>query len=63
MKIHQKCPREFILRKCPLEYVHFEKKASTRIHCPREVSIPYLYQIDKTQYVVQLEQGTQREKL
>ena len=30
MSIHQKCPQEFILRKCPLEFAHFEKK------CPRE---------------------------
>ena len=24
----QKCPREFTLRKCPLEFAHFEKKVS-----------------------------------
>ena len=33
MRIHQKCPREFTLRKCPLEFAHFEKK------CPREFTV------------------------
>ena len=32
-KCHQKCPWEFTLRKCPLEFAHFEKK------CPREVTV------------------------
>ena len=35
-KIHQKCPREFTRRKCPLKPIL--KKVFTRIHCPREVS-------------------------
>ena len=35
-RYHQKCPREFTLRKCPVEFAHFEKK------CPREVSIQYI---------------------
>ena len=30
---HQKCPREFTLKKCPLEFAHFEKK------CPRDVIV------------------------
>ena len=30
---HQKSPRGFTLRKCPLEFAHFEKK------CPREVIV------------------------
>ena len=25
MKIHQKCPREFTFRKCPIEFVHLKK--------------------------------------
>ena len=32
-RIHQKCPRVFTLWKCPLEFVHFEKK------CPREFTV------------------------
>ena len=31
---------EFTLKKCPLEFVHFEKKVSTGCHCPRNVFIP-----------------------
>ena len=31
---HQKCPREFTFRKCPIEYAHLKKKRSTRILPP-----------------------------
>ena len=39
MRSHQKCPQEFTVKKCPLEFAHFEKK------CPQEfiVSIPLGY--------------------
>ena len=33
LRIHHKCPREFTLKKCPLEFACFEKK------CPREVTV------------------------
>ena len=33
MRSHQKCPRKVTLKKCPLEFAHFEKK------CPRNVIV------------------------
>ena len=38
---HQKCPRGFTLRKCPLEFAHFEKKGPQEVIVHEKSPSPY----------------------